>query len=260
LAVLQADYGHPRQSGQSFTKRDVLEGKLRVHRSIYRSEWIQYRGDGRLLDVGCGSGDFLLRMSRRGWKVEGVDIGQEHAARLSAKLGHPVHAGTLHDASLPTKTYDLITFWQVLEHLHDPIATLQAARQLLTGVGTVVASVPNFDSFSRRVFASHWVGLDTPRHLIHFTRETLSDVFHRAGFAVVRTQQISMDGWIRRSARASRDSHFWQTLQWKPLAKTAATASRCLGFADNLLVEARPLECSARIPSPTTCSPHRQSA
>jgi 2-polyprenyl-3-methyl-5-hydroxy-6-metoxy-1,4-benzoquinol methylase len=242
--------GHPGTVGWRDRLAAAAHGLL-VRRAIQRSEWIAYRGEARLLDVGCGGGDFLVRMRNRGWRVEGLDIGREQCARVAEATGAVVHVGTLPGAAVEPAAYDLVTFWQVLEHLHDPVATLRAARELLRPGGSIVASTPNFGSWSRQRFGATWVGLDPPRHLIHYTPETLQAVFEAAGFRVTRVVPLGMDGWIRTSASTTPPAVIDRTRRAytiKQVATATARWSERWNVADNILVEAVPDAAAAGHP------------
>lgn len=245
---LRVAFGHPGPVTPADRVRSLLS-PLVVRRRLQRSEWIRYRGEGRLLDVGCGSGEFLQRMQARGWNVEGLDISADHCARVSANIGAPVHTGILPGADLEPERYDVVTFWQVLEHVHDPIATLAAARTLLAPGGSVVASTPNFASWSRGRFGRQWIGLDPPRHLILYTPETLAAIFEKAGYRVARVTDFAMDGWIRQSAkdRPQRDARLYTN---KQAAAAMAWWTERRGRADNLLIEAVADTESARAADP----------
>lgn len=142
---------------------------------------------GRLLDLGCAAGLFLVAMRERGWEVQGVEVSEETArfAREQHKLD--VFAGTLEDAALPDAHFDAVTMWDVLEHVHDPVATLREVRRILKPGGVLVVRVPNLASWDARFFGDCWAGLDAPRHLYVFTPETLHVVEAQAGLAQVAT-------------------------------------------------------------------------
>ncbi len=99
-------------------------------------------GRDRLLDVGCGAGEFLERARRQGWQVFGVEIA-EAGAEAARAAGLPVARGPLTRVDLPAESFDLVTFWNVLDFVRDPVADLRAARRLLTPGGRVVLRVTN---------------------------------------------------------------------------------------------------------------------
>jgi 2-polyprenyl-3-methyl-5-hydroxy-6-metoxy-1,4-benzoquinol methylase len=140
---------------------------------------------GRLLDVGCSTGLFLHEMDLAGWEIAGVEPVAGAAAYARERFGLEVVQGPLHEATYAPASFDAITFWDVLEHTFSPRQALGQAAALLRPGGYLFASVPNWDSFNRRLFGRYWQGLDTPRHLYVFPRETLAALLRRAGFEVV---------------------------------------------------------------------------
>ncbi len=142
---------------------------------------------GRLLDVGCGKGDFLVRMRGKGWTVEGTEVDSAAVEHATGKNGLTVHTGTLEDAALPAESFDAVTMIHVIEHIHDPISVLRACRRLLKPSGRLVAVTPNLDGVGHERFGRNWRGLEPPRHLHLFTRRTLQECAARAGFRSAET-------------------------------------------------------------------------
>jgi SAM-dependent methyltransferase len=140
----------------------------------------------RLLDVGCGSGDFIAFAREQGWQVQGVELSESAAASCRDRLGLPVVTGDLHAAALPAGQLDVVTLWNVFEHLFDPAATLVEIRRILVPGGLLVMAVPDAGSLDARIFGPRWAGYDVPRHLYTFDRLTLSRMLSQAGFKVVR--------------------------------------------------------------------------
>jgi SAM-dependent methyltransferase len=120
---------------------------------------------GRILDVGCATGNFLDAMRRAGWQAEGVEPAAEAAAYARERLGLAVTTGRLEEAALPAAAYDAVTLWDVLEHVHEPRATLSEAARLLRPGGALILGLPNPDSLEARLLGPHWIGWDLPRHL-----------------------------------------------------------------------------------------------
>lgn len=138
---------------------------------------------GVLLDVGSGAGDFLDYTEKRGWNAHGVEPDEE-ACLEQKKLGLKVYDGELTNVEFDSSFFDVVTFWAVLEHVPDPVETLQKANRVLRDGGAVVIQVPDFNSIERLVFGSKWYGLDTPRHLYHYTPGTLRQMLEKTGFEV----------------------------------------------------------------------------
>jgi GT2 family glycosyltransferase/SAM-dependent methyltransferase len=162
--------------------------------------YLPARQDGaRLLDVGCGSGESLARMQRLGWDVQGVDVDPSAVATARA-IGVPVHLGDLASARYPDNTFDAIHVSHVVEHVHDPVGLLRECRRILKVGGTLVVLTPNVDSWGHRRFGRAWHGLDAPRHLMLFRRETLAQVASAAGLQVRRlttTSRGATSAWLR---------------------------------------------------------------
>src|SRR5262249_56183832 len=145
---------------------------------------VVWRGEGRSLDVGGGRGAFLDRMARRGWQVLGIDFSETAVASVRENYNLPALVGTLPHPALGPSSFDVVTMWQVVEHLHDPLHTLRHAREVLAPAGKLCVEVPALDSWAYRVFGPDWFGLELPRHLTHFTSDTLRAMLEKAGFAV----------------------------------------------------------------------------
>jgi SAM-dependent methyltransferase len=193
-------------------------------------------GLGRLLDFGCGGGTFLERMRRQGWQVTGLDASAAAVRRVRDELGLPVLAGSLPHPELVEASFDVITMWHALEHVHNPLAVLRAAHQLLAPGGKLIVAVPNLDSAAFRWCGAAWVGLDLPRHLTHFTPHTLTLMLERAGFEPEPVRPVRHSSWLRQSAgRACQHFRgtFWHRwLQHKFPSRLAAGYACLTGQAD----------------------------
>ena len=139
---------------------------------------------GRMLDVGCGSGDLLEQFAKRGWETYGVDPSAS-AVAAAAKRGARVHQGTLRDQPWPPGSFALITFQHALEHVPDPVDALKRAAALLEPGGLLVIDVPNWSCWQRRLlFRSRWHPLELPRHLQHFSPQALERLAALLGLRV----------------------------------------------------------------------------
>lgn len=137
----------------------------------------------RLLDIGCASGLFLEAMQRYPrWQVEGVELNQTAARASSARLGVPVFAGPFEAAHFPDGSFDAVTMWDVLEHLHDPGAGLREIRRILRPGGALFVRVPNAASYVAQLCGRYWVGYDLPRHMTVFAPKTLLRMLGETGF------------------------------------------------------------------------------
>jgi len=166
--------------------------RRRQHGEVVR--WLAERRPrrGRILDVGCGSGDLLVALRADGWCVHGVEPSTPGAAQARAGQGLDVVHGRFEDAELPAAPFEVVVFSGVLEHVHDPLGALRRARALLAPGGLVaVLFVPLFDSAQARCFGPRWLALDLPRHLTHFQRRTFVGMASAAGLRMTSSEAYS---------------------------------------------------------------------
>lgn len=138
-------------------------------------------GGGRLLDVGSGNGGFLVLAKQAGWQVEGLDFDLS-AVQAARSRGLEVHHGGIEVVGERIACYDVITLCHVIEHVHDPIATLRGLHALLKPGGILWLDTPNLSSLGAVRFGQYWRGLETPRHLVLFSPRAMRDALIRAGF------------------------------------------------------------------------------
>jgi 2-polyprenyl-3-methyl-5-hydroxy-6-metoxy-1,4-benzoquinol methylase len=139
---------------------------------------------GRLLDVGCGAGDWLLRMRDLGWQAQGMDF-DPGAVAEARRAGLDVRLGSLEEQDYSGQSFDAITLNHVIEHLPDPIGTLKHCFKLLKPGGKLVVVTPNGSSLGHHFFKANWRGLEIPRHLFVFSHGSLKKALERAGFETV---------------------------------------------------------------------------
>lgn len=141
------------------------------------------RGE-RILDIGCGWGDFLFHMEKKGYRGYGVDVSEE-ACRISrTKVKGIIRKGHVQDCNFPSDYFHVVTMWHVLEHIPDPIKVLQEIYRILKEDGHLIISVPNIECISFKIAKSKWQVLDFPRHLYHFSPSTLRFLLSNAGYNV----------------------------------------------------------------------------
>jgi SAM-dependent methyltransferase len=153
-------------------------------------------GPGDLLDVGCATGVFLDGMRQRGWNVTGVEVNVKAAQYARERLGLEVFIGELEEAGYPDASFDVVTLWDVLEHVRDPrrmlgeIARVLRCPEHVEGRpgGLLVLSLPNPDCLEARLFGPYWAGWDVPRHLYIFSRPVLGRLLAETGFQI---QEVS---------------------------------------------------------------------
>jgi SAM-dependent methyltransferase len=144
-----------------------------------------WQGEGRILDVGCGSGAFLDTMRQLGWRTHGRDPSPS-ACALARDKGHDVRRGGAEDLDEPDASFDVVNLNQVLEHTFSPARALRAIRRVLRPGGRLVLALPNFGGLQMRLLGRYSSALDPPRHLYQFQRATLRRYLIEAGFEDVR--------------------------------------------------------------------------
>jgi SAM-dependent methyltransferase len=176
----------------------------------------EYKSGGVLLDLGCSSGSFLASLQKSSWKLFGIEMSPDAGAKATARSGANVFVGDILDAPFKPESFDVITCFDVLEHVYSPIRVLQKVRDWLKPGGIFYALVPNIDSAEARIFGSYWYGLELPRHLTHFSPGSLKSMAGSVGLEelqVLTARNSAFEASIRyilddllRSIRISRSA------------------------------------------------------
>lgn len=167
-----------------------------AHISVFRDfaagalMWLNNTPPGDMLDFGFGAGQLVMRLRDLGWNVAGVEFDHKVLTRAREKLGLDVRSSVL---SFPENRFDVITLSHVIEHVPDPVFTLQQCASRLKPGGRMVIATPNTNSLGHKHFGEDWRPLDPPRHLILFSPQSLARCAERAGLEVetVRTSARS---------------------------------------------------------------------
>ncbi|MFL6352646.1 MAG: class I SAM-dependent methyltransferase [Bryobacteraceae bacterium] len=176
-------------------------------------------GDKRFLDVGCGGGALLRDMHALGWSCFGIDLSDESVKSSRERAPQASVKKALLKDLVEESFYDLIILSHVLEHLPNPIPSLQQCLRLLRPGGKLVVVVPNIASAEARLFSRSWLGLEIPRHLIHFTEATARNVIERAGFQIEGVRPSYMASSISQSILLSAPSRWRRRLLRSPLSR-----------------------------------------
>ncbi len=155
-----------------------LRGRLLLRR--LRWDCPPWRGQGRYLDVGCGSGAALGVARALGWRTAGIEV-DAAAAEKARRFADELHAGDVLTAPVAPGRFDVVTAMHVLEHVPDPVGMLRRMLEWLAPGGLLIVEVPNAGGLGARLFGRAWSGLELPRHLSHFTPESLGRAVERAG-------------------------------------------------------------------------------
>lgn len=169
-------------------RRITLKGKAKLVKSYTNL------GTGSLLDVGAGTGAFLQQMKSEGWQVAGVE--PDPGARANAKRSYGLELQTPCDLEqLPGKSFDAITLWHVLEHVHELQGTLQQLKHVLKDKGRIFIAVPNYTSADADLYRLHWAAYDVPRHLYHFSPRSMEVLLQRNGLKLVAKKPMWFDAF-----------------------------------------------------------------
>ena len=190
---------------------------------------------GRLLDIGCGTGAFLNIMQEGGWTVTGLE--PDINARIKAQELYniqPLDPGKLFE--LEPASFDAITMWHVLEHVHDLQAYIKQLETLLAPGGKLFIAVPNYSSHDAAVYSKNWAAWDVPRHLYHFSPHSMECLFSNHSFKILSYKPM----WF--------DSFYVSMLSEKYKNGKGNLIRACWnGFVSNLMAIRDPRKCSSVI-------------
>jgi len=149
---------------------------------------------GSLLDVGSGTGAFVNEMKLSGWKIKGLEPDAD-----ARKIGKQEYKLELEDSSsfyeLPAYSYDAITMWHVLEHVHELHDYLSKLKSLLKAEGKLFIAVPNFTSKDAAIYREYWAAYDVPRHLYHFSPKAMQVLMEKHGLKILKHQPMWYDSF-----------------------------------------------------------------
>ena len=167
-----------------WVKRYALKRKLKlINRYIQKG--------ANVLDIGAGTGAFVLAAREAGLKASGVEP-NEKARAAALQKGIPLHA-SLDD--LGNNRFSLITLWHVLEHLPNLEEQIARIISLLDRNGTLIVALPNYKSWDAGYYKEYWAAYDVPRHLWHFSKESIHRIFTPLGFRLVRSKPMIFDAF-----------------------------------------------------------------
>lgn len=161
---------------------------------------------GRILDIGCATGIFLHGMQQRGWEAYGVEPSSYAAQYARSRFHLNVIEGTLDTARFEADYFDVVTLWDVLEHIPDPDQTLVEINRILKLGGWLVMSLPNPDSWESAWFSRYWAGWDIPRHFFIYSRNVIAKLLGNTGYSIQEVRSfsgrhgvlvLSLDFWMK---------------------------------------------------------------
>lgn len=148
---------------------------------------------GQLLDYGCGTGHFLIAAKTDGWKVVGIEPSSQAQENAPANIQQDILNNL---ESIPeNKTFNIISLWHVLEHIADLKSTLQNLIEKIDQSGKLIIAVPNPESYDAKVYQEHWAAYDVPRHLYHFTQNSLAQLLKGMNLKIDSIQPMKFDAF-----------------------------------------------------------------
>lgn len=241
----QQEIGKYYQSSDYISHTDSKQGLFNQAYQFVRNISLQHKFNllkssthqkkGNLLDYGCGTGAFLKFVQDQGWSVMGMEPDDGAREKASLLLGSPVSSPS-QLKELPSNSIDAITLWHVLEHVHDLHETLEVFKRLLKQNGVLVIAVPNHTSWDATYYKQYWAAYDVPRHLYHFTPETIHRLLIDKGFSKVATKPM----WF--------DAFYVSMLSEKYKSGRIRLLTACMiGWISNCIAFFQPGRCSSQI-------------
>lgn len=167
-----------------FVKQKALRDKINIVQSFQKNK-------GSLLDIGAGTGDFLVTAKSNGWEVKGIEPSEKaQKIALSKGIDFISELNAVENAS-----FDVVTMWHVLEHVPDIEKHIHHLKRIVKPGGTIIIAVPNYKSFDAAYYGSFWAAYDVPRHLWHFSKKSVQKIFEAQGMDVVKILPMKFDSF-----------------------------------------------------------------
>lgn len=186
----QEDY-YGSSTGRRFNP--IMERMISAFRAARAKRVLGVRKTGRVLDIGCGRALLLQHLKSLGWECYGTELSESLASHVRETSGIEVRTGELRDMGFEDGSFDVVTAYHVLEHISNPRETLTAVRRLMKSDGLLVVGVPNLASVQARMSRGRWFHLDVPRHVVHFTPDTLARMLRECGFEITSRKSYSLE-------------------------------------------------------------------
>jgi 2-polyprenyl-3-methyl-5-hydroxy-6-metoxy-1,4-benzoquinol methylase len=181
----------------SNTSKGIINKAYQIVRSIAIKDKVELVNSlspkGKILDYGCGTGFFLSACKNDGWEVEGFEPNDTARKQAEETLGQPLEKVSF--GKFEQNSFDVITLWHVLEHVHTLNETFQQLRNLLKPEGIMLIAVPNADSLDAKKYGENWAAYDVPRHLYHFNQATMKRLLKKHKMDLLHVKPMKYDAY-----------------------------------------------------------------
>lgn len=167
-----------------FIKSIALKNKLQLINNLSENK-------GKILDIGAGTGDFLLVAKQNGWETTGIEP-SEKAKQIAIQKGVSFAENT---KDLQNQSFDVITMWHVLEHVPNLENQILELKRVLKPNGTLLVAVPNFKSFDANYYGKHWAAYDVPIHFWHFSKTAIKLLFEKQNMKLIKVIPMKFDAF-----------------------------------------------------------------
>lgn len=148
---------------------------------------------GSLLDIGCGTGEFLNYNKQLNWTVSGVEVNEKARSQAEKLLGQPLYSSL--DEVRTDQQYQAITLWHVLEHIAQLEESSRKIKELLAPKGVLLVAVPNCESYDSTYYNELWAAYDVPRHLYHFTQQSMEQWWKKFDMRIQAVIPMKLDAY-----------------------------------------------------------------
>jgi 2-polyprenyl-3-methyl-5-hydroxy-6-metoxy-1,4-benzoquinol methylase len=201
---VESEIGKYYESPDYISHSDTNKGAMNKIYHCVRAKMLQRKAlliekesglkQGRLLDIGTGTGYFPHTMQQRGWDVEAIEKSAQ--AREFGEKNFGLHIQEDNALTqIPANSFDVITLWHVMEHLEHLHDTWDKLKEILRPEGVLVIAVPNCSSFDAQIYGNEWAAYDVPRHLWHFTPQTMRNIGEQHGFQLTEYYPMPYDAF-----------------------------------------------------------------
>ena|ERR1035437_9218394 len=172
-------------------RNHTIKQKVKLINRLTKSQKSKVKS---ILDIGCGTGEFLNASKENGWNITGIEPSE--IARKNAKQKYnlvPLPQEKLFE--IDEKKFNVITLWHVLEHVHQLYKTIEQINKILVDDGVLIIAVPNCDSWDAKKYGAYWAAWDLPRHIFHFTKKDIEMLFKKYGFRLAEVLPMKFDSY-----------------------------------------------------------------